>query len=131
MEASMPAYLISICRGVTDRAKLEQYWTHSRPTFEGFNAQLLAVYTQVKPLEAGGPVEGVVLVEFPSMESATRWYESPAYQEVRKYRIGAAEFEIILVDGGLVDAKDRMPGVGTKAKPASIPIENLDASNDE
>jgi hypothetical protein len=50
-----------------------------------------------------------VLVEFPSMESATRWYESPAYQEVRKYRIGAAEFEIVLVDGGLVEAKDRMP----------------------
>jgi hypothetical protein len=24
---------------------------------------------------------------------------------VRKYRIGAAEFEIVLVDGGLVDAQ--------------------------
>jgi uncharacterized protein (DUF1330 family) len=105
----MPAYVISICRGVSDRTRLEQYWAHSRPTFEGFGAKLLAVYTQVKPLEARGPVEGVVLVEFPSMESATRWYESPAYQEVRKYRIGAAEFEIVLVDGGLVDAKDRMP----------------------
>jgi uncharacterized protein (DUF1330 family) len=105
----MSAYVISICRGVTDRARLEQYWAHSRPTFEGFNAQLLAVYTRARTLEAYGPVEGVVLVEFPSLESATRWYESPAYQEVRKYRIDAAEFEIVLVDGGLVDAKDRMP----------------------
>ncbi len=127
----MPAYVISICRGVTDRAKLEQYWAHSRPTFNGFNAQLLAVYTQVTPLETHGPVEGVVLVEFPSMESATRWYESPAYQEVRKYRIGAAEFEIVLVDGGVVDAEDRMPGLKMKRKPASISIEKLDASDDE
>ena len=106
----MPAYLISICRGVSDRSRLEQYWAHSRPTFQGFDAKLLAVYTQVRPLEPSDPVEGVVVVEFPSMENATRWYESPAYQEVRKYRIGAAEFEILLVDGGLVeDIKERMP----------------------
>jgi len=105
----MAAYLIAICRGVSDRARLEQYWAHSRPTFAGFDAKLLAVYTRVKPLEAHEPVEGVVMVEFPSMEHATRWYESAAYQEVRKYRIGAAEFEIVLVDGGLVEAKNRMP----------------------
>jgi uncharacterized protein (DUF1330 family) len=108
MELSMPAYVISICRGVSDRGRLEQYWAHSRPTFEGFGAELLAVYTQVKPLEPYGPVEGVVLVAFPSMESATQWYESPAYQEVRKFRIGAAAFEIVLVDGGVVEGKDRM-----------------------
>jgi uncharacterized protein (DUF1330 family) len=93
----MAAYLIAMCRGVSDRGRLEQYWAHSRPTFEGFDAKLLAVYTRIKPLEARDPVEGVVMVEFPSMEKAARWYESPAYQEVRKYRIGAAEFEIVLV----------------------------------
>ena len=99
----MAAYLIAICRGVSDRGRLEQYWAHARPTFEGFDVRLLAVYTQIKPLEARDPVEGVVMIEFPSMEKATRWYESPAYQEVRKYRIGAAQFEIVLVDGGLVE----------------------------
>jgi uncharacterized protein (DUF1330 family) len=105
----MPAYLIAICRGVSDRARLEEYWARSRPTFEGFDAKLLAVYTQVRRLEGHSPVEGVVMVEFPSMQVATRWYESPAYQEVRNYRIGAAEFEIVLADGGLVERKDRMP----------------------
>ena len=105
----MSAYLISICRGVSDRRQLEQYWENSRPTFQGFDAKLLAVYTQMRSLEGSGAIEGVVLVEFPSMEIATRWYESAAYQEVRKYRIGAADFEIVLVDGGIVEAKDRMP----------------------
>jgi uncharacterized protein (DUF1330 family) len=107
----MPAYVIAICRGVSDRRRLEQYWTHSRPTFKGFDVKLLAVYTRVKSLEARHPVEGVVVIEFPSMEDATRWYESPAYQEVRQYRVGAAEFEIVLVDGGLVEGKDRMPHI--------------------
>lgn len=105
----MSAYLISICRGVSDRRQLEQYWAHSRPNFQGFDAKLLAVYTQIRSLEGPGAVEGVVLVEFPSMELATRWYESPAYQEVRKYRIGAAEFEIVLVESGLIEAEARMP----------------------
>jgi uncharacterized protein (DUF1330 family) len=105
----MPAYLIAICRGVSDRARLEEYWEHSRPTFKGTDAKLLAVYTQVRTLEAAGVVEGVVLVEFPSMEIATRWYGSPAYQQVRSYRIGAAQFEIVLVDGGVVEGTERMP----------------------
>jgi uncharacterized protein (DUF1330 family) len=107
----MPAYLIAICRGVSDRGRLEEYWTHSRATFEGFDVKLLAVYTRVKSLEAHDPVEGVVMIEFPSMEDATRWYESPAYQKVRQYRVGAAEFEIVLVDGGLVEGGDRMPNI--------------------
>jgi uncharacterized protein (DUF1330 family) len=107
----MPAYLIAICRGVSDRTRLEQYWERSRPTFKGTDARLLAVYTQFRVLEPVGVVEGVVLVEFPSMEVATRWYESAAYQDVRKYRIGAAQFEIVLVDGGVIEGGERMPHV--------------------
>ena len=107
----MPAYLIAICRGVSNRAGLEQYWAHARATFEGFGAKLLAVYTPVKPLETKEPIEGLVMIEFPSMETATRWYESPHYQAVKNYRLGAADFEIILVEGGLVEGKDRMPHI--------------------
>jgi hypothetical protein len=43
------------------------------------------------------------------MESASRWYESAAYQEVKQYRLGAADIEVILVDGGAVAVEDRMP----------------------
>jgi hypothetical protein len=43
------------------------------------------------------------------MDTASRWYESAAYQEVKKYRDGAIDIELILVDGGTVDVEDRMP----------------------
>jgi uncharacterized protein (DUF1330 family) len=67
----MAAYLIAICRGVSDRRRLEQYWAHARPTFGGFDAKLLAVYIQIKRVETRDPVEGVVMIEFPSMERAS------------------------------------------------------------
>jgi uncharacterized protein (DUF1330 family) len=28
-----------------------------------------------------GPLEGIVLIEFPDMAAAKAWYESPAYQK--------------------------------------------------
>jgi uncharacterized protein (DUF1330 family) len=105
----MSAYLISICRSVSDRSRLEDYWAHAAPTFEGFDAKPLVAYAPFQVLEGDGDVKGLVLFEFPSMEVANRWYTSAAYQEVKQRRLGAADFELILVDGGWKPAVERMP----------------------
>ena len=105
----MPAYLISLCRDVTDRKRLEDYWANVAPAFEGFEAKPLVAYAPFEILEGDGGVLGVVLFEFPSMEEARRWYTSPAYQEVKKRRDGAANFDLILVEGGVIPAAERMP----------------------
>jgi uncharacterized protein (DUF1330 family) len=106
----MPAYLISFCRHVTDRKRLEEYWANVAPAFANVQARPLVAYTPFEILE-GDSVRGVVLLEFSSMEEARRWYRSPAYQEVKKLREGAADFDLILVEGGVVSAAaDRMPG---------------------
>jgi uncharacterized protein (DUF1330 family) len=109
MEGTMPAYVIATTKGVNDRRGLEEYWSRAGVTFEGTGAKRLAIYTPFKLLEGKGPIEGVTLIEFPDMESASRWYESAAYQAVKQYRVGAADIELILVDGGAVAAEDRMP----------------------
>jgi uncharacterized protein (DUF1330 family) len=114
----MPAYLISICKGVSNRKALEDYWANARPTFEGTNATPLAAYTEFEVLEGEGQIEGVVLFEFPSMEVARRWYRSKEYQEIKRKRDGAAEFQLILVEGGWVSGDDRMPN--TRASKNSI-----------
>jgi uncharacterized protein (DUF1330 family) len=105
----MAAYLVSICRRVSDRKRLEDYWHHAAPTFEGYDATPLVTYAPFEVLEGDADAKGVVLLEFPSMEVAKRWYHSDAYQEVRRRRLGAAEFELILVDGELTPASERMP----------------------
>ena len=105
----MTAYLISICRSVSDRGRLEDYWAHAAPSFEGFDAKPLVAYAPFEVLEGDDDAKGVVLFEFPSMEAARRWYFSAAYQNVKQRRVGAAEFELILVDGELTLAVERMP----------------------
>jgi uncharacterized protein (DUF1330 family) len=103
------AYLISICRGVDDRARLEDYWAHAAPTFEGFGATPLVAYTPFEVLEGEAGAKGVVLFEFPSVDVAKRWYFSDAYQDVKRRRLGAAAFELILVEGGWTPTSERMP----------------------
>lgn len=40
-----------------------------------------------------------MLVEFPSMDQARAWYESPAYRAIRSLRIRNTEGPVILVQG--------------------------------
>ena len=80
----MPAYVFATVKSVKDRRGMEEYWSRAGATFEGYGAKHLAVYTPFKLLEGKGPVEAIVAIEFPDMEAARRWYESPAYQAVKQ-----------------------------------------------
>lgn len=106
----MAAYLLATVREIKDRRGMEEYWSRAGTTFAGFGAKHLAAYTPFTLLEGSGPVDAIVAIEFPDKETARRWYESPAYQAVKKYRDGAADIELILVDGGVVsDPDQRVP----------------------
>ena len=50
-------------------------------------------------MEGDVPFARVVIVEFPTMEQAKAFYNSPEYQEARSHRLGAADFNMVIVDG--------------------------------
>lgn len=50
-------------------------------------------------LEGPAPFERTVVIEFPSMEAALACHDSPAYRLAREQRHGAAEVEILIVEG--------------------------------
>lgn len=50
-------------------------------------------------LEGPEPCERTVVIEFPSMEAALACHASPAYSAAREQRKGAAEVEILIVEG--------------------------------
>ena len=58
----------------------------------------LAVYGKLETWE-GEAADGVVIVQFPTMDDARAWYESPAYQTAKAQRQKAADYRVIVVEG--------------------------------
>jgi len=50
------------------------------------------------PVEGTCP-DGVVIIEFPSVEAAKAWYHSPAYQACVGERLAATEGRAVIVEG--------------------------------
>ena len=94
----MAAYLIFTREKTLDRSELEIYWKKIKATFEGHAIKVLAAYGKQEILE-GTPVEGIVIAEFPSMEAAKAWYDSPAYQEASQHRFKGAIYNGVIVEG--------------------------------
>jgi uncharacterized protein (DUF1330 family) len=94
----MPAFMVFIRETTLDQSELEAYWSKIRATLEGHPIKILAAYGQHVTLE-GPEVEGVVVAEFPSVEEARAWYDSPAYQEVAQHRFRGAVYRGLIVEG--------------------------------
>ena len=108
----MPAYLVYICQEVFNRQELETYWSKIGSTLADHAPKALAAYTPMEVLEPGkwGPVEGVTIHEFPSVEAIKAWYDSDAYREIReKHRFNGATYLGLIIEGGLAPPDERMP----------------------
>jgi uncharacterized protein (DUF1330 family) len=57
----------------------------------------LVVYGAMTPIE-GNPPDGVVVLEFPSVEDAKEWYYGK-YQEAAPHRLKAADYRGVIVEG--------------------------------
>ena len=94
----MAAYIVFMREKTLDRAELEEYWKRVEATMEVRPLKPLAAYGRHVTLE-GPDVEGVVIAEFPSLEEARDWYESPAYQEAAEHRHRGAVYRGLIVEG--------------------------------
>jgi uncharacterized protein (DUF1330 family) len=94
----MPAYVIFIREQTLDQSELEEYWAKVAATLDGVPIKVLSAYGPHVTLE-GPNVEGVVIAEFPSTETALQWYNSPAYQDVAKHRHRGAIYRGLIVEG--------------------------------
>jgi uncharacterized protein (DUF1330 family) len=50
-------------------------------------------------LEGDWDIDRLVVLEFPSMEQARAWYDSPEYQEVAPIRQAASRARAVIVEG--------------------------------
>ena len=94
----MPAYIVFIREKTLDQSELEAYGAKAPATLDGHPIKVLAAYGRHMTLE-GPDVEGVVVAEFPTVEEARAWYDSPAYQEAAQHRFRGAVYRGLIVEG--------------------------------
>ena len=94
----MPAYVVFMREKTLDQSELEAYWAQVAETLGGRPIKVLAAYGKHLTLE-GPDVEGVVIAEFPTLEEARDWYDSPAYQAAAQHRHRGAVYRGLIVEG--------------------------------
>ncbi|MDF0487990.1 DUF1330 domain-containing protein [Sphingomonas sp. H39-1-10] len=84
---------------VHDEAEMAEYQRLNRERgSDGFDVKRLAFYGAADALEGPAP-DGVVVLEFPSVEEARAWYQSPGYQAALQHRLKAATYRVIITEG--------------------------------
>jgi uncharacterized protein (DUF1330 family) len=97
-ETPMTAYVIFMREKTRDPAELAAYREKVPASREGHDMKALARYGNVETME-GAPVEGVVIIEFVSIDAAKAWYNSPAYTAARKHRFLGADYRVVISEG--------------------------------
>jgi uncharacterized protein (DUF1330 family) len=94
----MAAYAVFIRESTRDATELETYSQQVGATLASHPINVLAAYGRQEVLE-GPEVEGVVILEFPTLEAAKAWYGSPAYRQLREHRFRGADYRAVIVEG--------------------------------
>lgn len=85
---------------VTDPKKYAEYQTLASEVLAGFGAKFLARGGDLACLEGRiSAPERSVIMEFPSYAQALACYHSPEYQKAKAAREGAAEVEVMILEG--------------------------------
>jgi uncharacterized protein (DUF1330 family) len=94
----MPAYFIADL-DVTDPAGFEEYRKLVPDTIQKYGGRYLVRGGAAEALEGDWHPKRVVVLEFPSLEQAKRWYNSEDYRDPRALRFKTATTNLILVEG--------------------------------
>ena len=94
----MSAYLIGEIE-VVDAAGYEEYRKQVLAVVEKYKGKFIVRGGKVDPKEGGWAPKRIVVLEFPSLEQAQKFYHSAEYAPLIKLRQKASRGKIILVEG--------------------------------
>jgi uncharacterized protein (DUF1330 family) len=95
----MPAYVLFIREGqIRSPADMETYERIAREAPLDPKLTPLVVYGAMESLEGEAP-GGVVILQFPTLEDAKAWYQSPGYQAAVPHRKKGADYRAFIVQG--------------------------------
>ena len=94
----MPAIVVAKVR-VTDPVKYETYKPLAKKAIEAFGGRYLVRGAEPHAIEGDAPEARYVIVEFDSIDTVRRFYDSPEYRAARDARADASIAEIVALDG--------------------------------
>lgn len=97
-------YAVGHLRGVQLGAGIREYMERIESTFEPFGGEWVVHGTQPEVVEGDWPGD-VVIIGFPSIAAARRWYYSEDYQSILGLRTEHSDTSVVLLEG--VDSEYR------------------------
>ena len=94
----MAAYVFAEIE-VTDPAPYEEYRKQVLAVVTRYGGKFIVRGGRVESKEGGWKPKRMVALEFPSMEQALKWYDSPEYAPLIKLRQKASRGKLIIVEG--------------------------------
>lgn len=94
----MPAYVVFIRESpIHNPAEMQEYARVSQTQPRDPKLAVKALYGPMVQLE-GKPADGIVILEFPTLDDAKTWYYGP-YQNAAVHRQKGADYRGFIVDG--------------------------------
>ena len=94
----MPAYLIANIQ-VTSPDGYRGYAEQVGATIEAHGGRYLARGGTVEVLEGEWEPQRLVVLEFPTLESAHAWYRSAEYERLKALRVESSHGQLVLTEG--------------------------------
>jgi uncharacterized protein (DUF1330 family) len=94
----MKGYVIANV-SVEDAAAYEGYRSRTAAIIEQYGGRFLVRGGAVEVLEGDPGISRLVILEFPTVEMATAFYESPEYQAIIPVRQANAESTLVIAEG--------------------------------
>jgi uncharacterized protein (DUF1330 family) len=94
----MPAYVIAEVT-VTDPSTMEEYRKQVPATVARYGGRFLVRGGAHQTIEGDWKPNRLVILEFPTMEQARRWYDSEEYREPKALRIKSGRTNLVMVEG--------------------------------
>jgi uncharacterized protein (DUF1330 family) len=94
----MPAYVI-VDLTVTDQSLMDEYRKRVPVTLTPYGGRFLVRGGAHQTIEGDWKPNRLVVLEFPSMDHAKRWYDSEEYREPLAMRLRAGHANLVMVEG--------------------------------
>ena len=95
----MSAYYFVDVREIKDTAKMEDYRARINAVVESFSGRYVVIGGPFQVVEGSYQPVFPVMIEFPSLADARRWYDSEEYRDLKALRLSATVSNAFFMQG--------------------------------